>query len=128
MESTTSKDLVGHIRVDVDTELSDLDSLEKIFIWANKAVMGKILEVKSTTCLIDSGEINSMASPAPKTFNRWEIEAPRDKVYKWAKMLQSTHNLKNASRQVLVFPILPHLSTTFAFHTKERREEKWNSV
>ena len=38
-------------------------------------------------------------------------------------MLQSTHSLTNASRPVLVFPILPDLSTTFAFHTKERGEE-----
>ena len=121
--SATGKDLVGHIRVDVNTELSDLVFLEKIFIWANKAVMGTDVEVISTTCLIDRGDINSRASPAPKTFNRWDIEAPRDKVYEWAKMLQSTHPLKNASRPVLVFPILQDLSTTFAFHTKERREE-----
>ena len=38
-------------------------------------------------------------------------------------MLQSTHTLKSASRPVLVFPILLDLSTTFAFHTKERGEE-----
>ena len=63
--SATGKELVGHIRVDVNTELSDGDSLEKIFIWANEAVMRTDVGGNSTTCLIDRGDINSRASPDP---------------------------------------------------------------
>ena len=121
--SATGKDLLVHIRVDINTENSDLDSLEKVYIWSNKAVMGADEEVNSTCCLIDRGDIISRPSPVPKTFNRWDIEAPRDKVFEWPKLRQNTHPLANAARPVLVFPILPDQGTTFAFHTKERTEE-----
>ena len=79
------------------TEVTDLNSLNEIYIWSNKTIM---------------------------EFESCNVEEQQDKLLEWATMLQNTYQLEGSTRPASDVPSLKYQSATLRYQTKERGKEK----
>ena len=127
--SSAGTNLVSTIRMDIHNQLSELDSLEKIFKWVNSTVMPPgDAEINSRHCFFERCAIQSRTSPTPHIYKRWDIEVPTPKLVEYALSLQATYPLTKPERQVLVFPLVKDLKNCFAFAIKDRSEENTSII